>query len=64
MRGGSAAKDVVLNQKWEECDMSKLKLFAGAAVLGILLGGSASAAPLNIAFTVHSSAVEHRSGRR
>ncbi len=35
--------------------MSKLKLLAGTAVLGLLLAGSASAAQLNIAFTIHSS---------
>ena len=35
--------------------MTKLKLFAGTAVLGLLLGGAAQAAQLNIAFTVHSA---------
>src|SRR5258708_5313680 len=35
--------------------MTKLKLDASAAVLGLLLGGPASAAQLNIAFTVHSA---------
>jgi len=35
--------------------MTKLKLLAGTAVLGLLLGGAAQAAQLNIAFTVHSA---------
>jgi simple sugar transport system substrate-binding protein len=35
--------------------MTKLKLFAGTAMLGLLLGGAADAAQLNIAFTVHSA---------
>jgi simple sugar transport system substrate-binding protein len=35
--------------------MTKLKLLAGTAVLGFLLGGAAQAAQLNIAFTVHSA---------
>jgi simple sugar transport system substrate-binding protein len=36
-------------------DMTRLKLYAGAAALALLLGGSADAAQLNIAFTVHSA---------
>ena len=36
--------------------MTKLKLLAGAAVLGLALGGGAQAEPLNIVFTVHSAA--------
>ena len=35
--------------------MTKLKLLAGTAALGLLLGGAAQAAQLNIAFTVHSA---------
>jgi len=35
--------------------MTKLKLLAGTAVLGLLLSGAAQAAQLNIAFTVHSA---------
>lgn len=36
--------------------MTRLKLLAGAAVVGLALGGTAQAAnPLNIAFTIHSS---------
>ena len=35
--------------------MWRLKLYAGTAVLGLVLAGSASADPLNIAFTIHSS---------
>src|SRR5258707_12255655 len=35
--------------------MAKLKLLAGIAVLGLLLGGAAQAAQVNIAFPVHSA---------
>jgi simple sugar transport system substrate-binding protein len=35
--------------------MTRLKLYAGTAVLGLLLGGAAQAEPLNIVFTVHSA---------
>ena len=35
--------------------MTRLKLYAGAAVLALLFGGAAQAAQLNIAFTVHSA---------
>src|SRR5689334_4672640 len=38
-----------------KCEMTRLKLLAGAAVLGLALGGTAYADPLNIVFTVHST---------
>src|SRR5262249_33956642 len=37
-------------------DMTRLKLCAGVAALGLLFAGTAQADPLNIVFTVHSAA--------